>query len=79
MKDDPIDGRADIVFWGRHEAEIAAEFGATCTGTPGDDHYGWLNLPVRDAYVKAIALNDRRQHRIPGSPSISGHTPTTGR
>lgn len=60
VHDDPIDGCADVVFWGRHEAEIAAEFGATRTGTPGDDHYGWLNLPVRDAYAKAIALNDRR-------------------
>jgi hypothetical protein len=60
IHDAPIDGLADVVFWGRHETEIAAEFGATRTGTPGDDHYRWLNLPVRDAYAKAIALNDRR-------------------
>ena len=46
---------------GRHETEIAAEFGATRTGTPGEDHYGWLNLPVREAYAKAVALNDRRK------------------
>jgi hypothetical protein len=59
--DDPIDGLADVVFWGRHETEIAAEFGATRTGTPGEDHYGWLNLPVREAYAKAVALNDRRK------------------
>ncbi len=60
MHDDPIDGLADVVFWGRHESEIAAEFGATRTGTPGEDHYGWLNLPVREAYAKAAKLNDRR-------------------
>ncbi|WP_433177176.1 hypothetical protein [Actinoallomurus sp. CA-150999] len=61
IHDDTIDGLADVVFWGRHETEIAAEFGATRTGTPGDDHYGWLNLPVREAYAKAVALNDRRR------------------
>ncbi|NVI88893.1 hypothetical protein HUX53_16830 [Actinomadura sp. BRA 177] len=59
IHDEPIDGLADVVFWGRHETEIAAEFGATRTGTPGEDHYGWLDLPVRDAYAKAIALHDR--------------------
>ncbi|MEV5703782.1 hypothetical protein [Actinoallomurus sp. NPDC052274] len=60
VHDDPIDGLADVVFWGRHETEIAAEFGATRTGMPGEDNYGWLNLPVRDAYAKAIALHDRK-------------------
>ncbi|GAA4572235.1 hypothetical protein GCM10023176_34720 [Micromonospora coerulea] len=60
VHDDPIDGLADVVFWGRHETDIAAEFGATRTGTPGEDHYGWLNLPVAEAYAKAVALNDRR-------------------
>ncbi|WP_200211070.1 hypothetical protein [Micromonospora coerulea] len=60
VHDDPIDGLADVVFWGRHETDIAAEFDATRTGTPGEDHYGWLNLPVAEAYAKAVALNDRR-------------------
>jgi hypothetical protein len=60
VHDDPIDGLADVVFWGRHETDIAAEFGATRTGTPGDDHYGWLDLPIHEAYAKAVALNDRR-------------------
>lgn len=60
VHDDPVDGLADVVFWGRHETEVAAEFGATRTSTPGEDHYGWLNLPVREAYAKAVALNGRR-------------------
>jgi hypothetical protein len=60
IHDEPIDGLADVVFWGRHETEIAAEFGAARTGTPGDDHYGWLNLPAREAYAKTVALNRRR-------------------
>ncbi|MFD1323208.1 hypothetical protein ACFQ4H_19140 [Micromonospora sonneratiae] len=56
----PVDGLADVVFWGRDEEQVAAEFGAQRTGTPGDDSYGWLNLPVRDAYARAVALNDRK-------------------
>lgn len=60
VHDDPVDGLADVVFWGLHEAEVAAEFGATRTGTPGDDHFGWLNLPVADACAKALALDKRR-------------------
>jgi hypothetical protein len=60
VHEDPIDGLADVVFWGLHEREIAAEFGATRTGTPGDDNYGWLDLPVQDAYAKAVALDQRR-------------------
>jgi hypothetical protein len=56
-----LDGLADLLFWGRDESEIAAEFGAERTGTPGDDSYGWLNLPVRDAYARAVALDNRRK------------------
>jgi hypothetical protein len=48
------------VFWGRDEEAVAAEFGASRTGTPGDDHFGWLDLPVEDAYAKAVALQERR-------------------
>ncbi|WP_412541776.1 hypothetical protein R8Z50_04280 [Longispora sp. K20-0274] len=60
VHDAPIDGLADVVFWGLHEVEIAAEFGAGRTGVRGDDHYGWLNLPVAEAHAKAVALDDRR-------------------
>ncbi|BCJ68896.1 hypothetical protein [Polymorphospora rubra] len=60
MHDDPIDGRADIVFWGRDEAALAAELGAPATGTPGDDVYGWLDLPVAEAHARAVALDELR-------------------
>lgn len=59
--DEPVDGLADVVFWGLHEAEIAAEFGASRTDTPGDEVYGWLNLPIREAYRRAVALRDRKE------------------
>jgi hypothetical protein len=58
--DKPIDGLADIVFWGRDEDEIAAEFAAPRTDTPGGENFGWLNLPVTEAYAKAVALDARR-------------------
>jgi hypothetical protein len=60
VHEEPVDGMADVVFWGLHEAEVAAEFDAPRTGTPGDDHYGWLDLPIADAYAKAVALEERR-------------------
>jgi hypothetical protein len=60
LHEDAIDGLADVVFWGRDEGEVAAEFRATRTGTPGDDNYGWLNLPLREACAQAIALDERR-------------------
>lgn len=60
VHDASLDGLADVVFWGRDEDEIAAEFGARRTGTPGDDPYGWLDLPIRDAYRQAITLDERR-------------------
>jgi hypothetical protein len=61
----PLDGLADVVFWGRDEEQVAAEFGAQRTGTPGDDGYGWLNLPIRDAYSRAVALDDRKNAAPP--------------
>jgi len=64
IHDDPVDGLADVVFWGRDESLVAAEFEAPRTGTPGDDRYGWLDLPAREAFAKAVALDERRT-RVP--------------
>jgi hypothetical protein len=51
-EDHPVDGRADVAFWGLHEKEVAARFNAPKLG---DDGYGFANLPVADA--EAIARN----------------------
>lgn len=59
-----LDGLADLVFWGRDEELVAAEFQAARTGTPGDDHFGWTNLPDEEAYERAVALQ-HRQHAEP--------------
>jgi hypothetical protein len=60
IHEEPVDGLADVVFWGRDEAAVADHFAASRTGTPGEENYGWLNLPVREAYAKAVALDDWR-------------------
>jgi len=46
----PVDGLADVAFWGLHEKEVAARFRAPSLG---DDGSGWQNLPV--AQAEAIA------------------------
>jgi hypothetical protein len=54
VHEESIDGLADVVFWGRDEEDVAEEFGAECTGTRGEEK------PVRDAYVRAVELGERR-------------------
>ncbi len=58
--EDSVDGRADVVFWGLHEGEVAEEFGVGRTSTPGEDVYGWLDLPEAEALERAQALQDRK-------------------
>jgi hypothetical protein len=57
IHDLPIDGLADVVFWGRDQDALAAELDAPRTA---EDGYGWIDLPVRDAYTRALALERRR-------------------
>jgi hypothetical protein len=45
-EDTPVDGMADIVFWGLHEKEVAARFRAPKLGEDGS---GFKNLPVAQA------------------------------
>lgn len=56
--DDPIDGRADVVFWGGPNAsEAAAHFGVSHVDTPGEESvWGWTDLPVQDAWQRATAI-----------------------
>lgn len=57
VHDLPIDDLADVVFWGRDEATLADELGAPRVGRDG---YGWVDLPVGDAYTRALDLERRR-------------------
>jgi len=49
--EDSLDGKADFVFWGRDEAVLARVMGAQKM----KEGYGWTNLSVADAEIKADA------------------------
>jgi hypothetical protein len=53
----PIDGLADVAFWGRSEAEAADAYDAPRLDIPGEDGvYGWSDLPLPTAVERARAL-----------------------
>jgi hypothetical protein len=60
------DGNADVVFWGRDAAAVAAEFGADTIRFAGEtDLFGWADLPFDDARertetLRAVRSDDRR-------------------
>lgn len=57
----PLDGRADVVFWGADAAEVAAHFQAGLVDTPGDDgSFGWVDLPVAEAVERGLAVKAYR-------------------
>lgn len=48
--DEPIDGLADVAFWGGDELAVAKQMGARPIDPSGDDHgYGWTGQRVDDA------------------------------
>jgi hypothetical protein len=55
--EDPVDGLADIAFWGAAADEAAATFAAPELGEHGeDDVRGWTGLAVAEAMERADAL-----------------------
>ncbi|MFD8492516.1 hypothetical protein [Amycolatopsis sp. NPDC059657] len=59
---DPIDGLADLIFWGRDCEAAAAEFGATQPGIPGEEtSWGWVDLSMREAVERGRAIVAWRQ------------------
>jgi len=56
--DDPVDGLADVAFWGR-DAQILAE--RTGAGVLDDGTYGWAGLPVPDAMRQARGLHRAKE------------------
>ncbi|MFI2486837.1 hypothetical protein ACH47X_08005 [Promicromonospora kroppenstedtii] len=61
VHEDPIDGLADVVFWGRDDAQLAVELDAPRLTGPGDVGYGWVDLPFQDALDRALDLESRRR------------------
>jgi len=62
----PLDGLADLVFWGRDQEQVAAEFSAPRLG---DAEYGWVDLPVKEAYQRGLAIETRRNE--PDGPKFA--------
>ncbi|MFB9234066.1 hypothetical protein ACFFWC_00720 [Plantactinospora siamensis] len=56
--DEPLDGLADVAFWGgTAAATAAAEFSADRLTKAGDEgSYGWTNLPIRSALQRARTI-----------------------
>jgi hypothetical protein len=55
--ENPIDGLADVAFWGRSEAEAAPVHNAPLLNIPGESGaYGWTDLALADAIDKARAV-----------------------
>ncbi|MFE6360328.1 hypothetical protein ACFVP3_10035 [Streptomyces sp. NPDC057806] len=55
--DEPVDGLADVAFWGAAADEAAAAFAAPELGERGEDGVrGWTALPVLEAMDRARAL-----------------------
>lgn len=61
-EDISADGLADVAFWGRHGAEVAAEVGAGPLTSPGEGRgvFGWRDLPLAEAERIARDLEARR-------------------
>ncbi|WP_406110207.1 hypothetical protein OG698_45740 [Streptomyces sp. NBC_01003] len=55
--DEPVDGLADVAFWGAAADEAAVTFAAPELGEPGEDGVrGWSGLAMPEAMEKARAL-----------------------
>ncbi|MGK5554253.1 hypothetical protein ACSNOI_21820 [Actinomadura kijaniata] len=57
--DEPLDGLADVAFWGRSQEEAAARFDAPPLGRPGEEGVrGWTDLDVPTAVERAMAVQE---------------------
>lgn len=59
----PLDGLADLLFWGRDEESVAAELGAEQFEESGQALHGWTDLPVEQVQDLRSRLVDLRSAR----------------
>ncbi|WP_327710533.1 hypothetical protein OG912_19965 [Streptomyces sp. NBC_00464] len=60
--DEPVDGLADVAFWGAAAEEAAVTFAASELGEPGEDGVrGWTGLAVAEAMEKALAVQSWKE------------------
>jgi hypothetical protein len=55
---EPVDGLADLAFWGRDQHSLVERTGADVLD---DDTYGWTDLPLQDAIQRARDLDRLKQ------------------
>ncbi len=55
--EEPLDGQADFVFWGRDAERVGREAGAVDLG---NGQWGWVDLPVREAVRRGMAVEQLR-------------------
>lgn len=70
------DGLADVAFWGRHGAEVAAEVGAGPLTSPGEGGgvFGWRDLPLAEAERIARDLDAMRSREKFFAVDLRPHT-----
>jgi hypothetical protein len=52
--EEPVDGKADVAFWGLHGEEVARRFNAP---RMEDDTFGWTDVPLGQAHQVAQQLD----------------------
>jgi hypothetical protein len=55
--EEPLDGRADFVFWGEDADAVARRLSAPRLD---DEHFGWRDLPAEEAAVRGAAVKRAR-------------------
>jgi helicase-like protein len=57
---EPIDGKADFVFWGRDAEAVARLVSAPALGS---SQFGWMDLPVEEAVERGLPVEKLRETR----------------
>lgn len=70
--EEPIDGLADFVFWGRDAAKAAEVFNVESLGS---NDFGWVNLPVEEVVNLGIKIEDYRDsHKLKFATDFRPHS-----
>lgn len=71
--DEPADGCADVAFWGRDGAAVAAELGAGPLDDPDGEVFGWLDLAIDEVEARFADLEARRSDDVRFAIDVRPH------